>query len=455
MDSASIEVEPPYPERSRLIWPVAVFFLANIVAVLDSKILTMLVDPLRKELHITDVQISLLEGAAFSVCYLIVSIPIGLLVDQYSRKRLAIAGVLCWSIATAICGFTSDFRAMFLCRIFTGLGEAVLFPVTISTICDLAPPERRGLPLTFLLMGTSLGRGATVLIVGSILALAGASQLISTPWGSQIAPWRAAFIICGALGFVVSALLATIREPTRRLTRAQMSEPWDLRAKLAYIVKNARVLLPFMLCLSVISVGNFGLAAWGPSLLIRHFGLSAPEVGAYLGPALIGASCLGALLGGYLSDRASSWGGPRARILLIAVSGLGLLPGAFAVFAPNATIAIVLITLSTASFLTTAAAHSTATQDLFPTPMRGTAASLVNTTVILVGSASGPLMIAVMTEHLFRDPAQVGYSMAAAIVPTVILGFILAIIARHALQGQNGGTNAGAALLESEAFGEA
>ncbi len=397
------------------------FFLANIVSILDRQILYLLVDPLRHDLGVTDVQISLLEGAAFSICYATLSLPLGLIADRYSRKRLAIAGVLCWSLATIVCGFASDFHTLFLCRIVVGLGEAALSPAAISMICDLAPPAKRGRPLSVLLTGTSLGKGATVLIVGLILALAGSRQFIFAPWVARMAPWREAFMVCGALGFVVAALFLTIREPARHLVAGQSATPWSLKAKFAYVVRHARLLMPFFLCLSVLSIGNYGLAAWSPSLLMRHFGLTALQVGAWLGPALMVAGPFGSLMGGYLCDRASRRGGPPSRVLLVAISSLGFLPGAFAVFAPNAAIAIGLIAISTLSFSLTGAAHTTTNQDLVPAPMRGTAIGLVGFFVTFIGFAGGPLMIALMTEHLFRDPKLVGYSMAAAIAPAVLV----------------------------------
>ena len=423
-----------YPPISALIWPVAVFFLATLVAILDRQILFLLVDQVSKDLQINDVQISLLEGAAFSICYASCALPIGLLADRYSRKTIAVCGILCWSAATVWGGFTNTFEEMFLSRVFVGLGEATLMPTAISFISDLAAPSKRGRPISFMLTGNSLGRGATILIVSGILAVAGSQQFFFSPWISDVAPWRLAFFVCGFLGLPVAVLLVTLREPPRRADGQQSR--WDLRPALRYGLTHARVLLPFMFCSAALSIGNYGMAAWGPSLLIRHFDLTAIQVGAWYGPAMMVAGPLGSLTGGYLSDRASAVGGARARLLFMAIACLGFLPGAFAVFAPHWAGAIALIAFSTASFSITGAMHSTVAQDLVPGHMRSTMVGFQLLISTIIGFAGGPFVIALMTEHFFRDPSSVGYSMAATIPPAVVVAALLALMSWSALRGR-------------------
>lgn len=419
----------PYPPSHKLIWPVAVFFVAAVISILDRQIMFLLVDPIRESLNINDVQVSLLEGAAFSICYATMALPIGLLVDRVTRKWIAAAGVLIWSLATVWGGFANSFEEMFLSRIFVGLGEAALAPVAISIISDMAPPEKRGKPLGFFLMGNGVGKGATIAIVGAILAAAAAPALADNPWVQSVEPWRLSFIVCGAVGVFAAGLLLTIKEPPRR-TRpsATAAKTSQLGPAYRYFKDNFKMVAPFILALAILSIGNYGLAAWGPSLLIRQFGMTHQEVGGALGAALVIAGVTGAILGGTIADRASVKGGVIGRLRWNALSCLALIPGALAVFAPNAAVAIVMLASGTVAFSTFGCLHAASAQDIVPSNLRGTMVGMQVLITTVIGFVGGPLVIALMTEHLFRGPELVGYSMALTIVPAVAITFLTTIM---------------------------
>ena len=54
---------------------------------------------------------------------------------------------------------------------------------------------------------------------------------------------------------------------------------------------------------------------------------------------------------------------------------------------------------------------------------------LLNT---VFGAVTGPLLIALLTERIFRDPAQVGRSIALVVVPALLLGIAMFVIAARA-----------------------
>jgi MFS family permease len=100
----------------------------------DRQVLSLLVDPIRGDMGISDTQISLLLGTAFAVIYGIAGIPLGLLADRISRRNLIFAGVSVWSLGTIACGVSHNFGEIFASRIVVGLGEAALSPAAISLI---------------------------------------------------------------------------------------------------------------------------------------------------------------------------------------------------------------------------------------------------------------------------------------------------------------------------------
>jgi len=103
---------------------LGVFLAAYILSFVDRQILGLMVDPILQSLGLSDLQMGLLQGAAFALLYATAGIPFGMAADRISRKKLIIGGVITWSIATALCGLAGSFSALFLARVMVGVGEA-------------------------------------------------------------------------------------------------------------------------------------------------------------------------------------------------------------------------------------------------------------------------------------------------------------------------------------------
>src|SRR5690348_797262 len=153
-----------YPKRSYAWTVVAILIATAILSYTDRQVLSLLVDPIRHDLGITDREVSYLLGAAFAVVYGVAGIPLGFLADRTSRRNLICGGVVVWSCGTIACGLAHTFGQLFAARIVVGLGEAVLSPAAISLISDYFPPARRGTAVGFFLAGIAIGIGAAILI---------------------------------------------------------------------------------------------------------------------------------------------------------------------------------------------------------------------------------------------------------------------------------------------------
>ena len=90
-------------------------------------------------MHISDTQISLLQGFSFAVFYTFFGIPIGRLTDVYNRRTIIAVGLVLWSGFTTACGLADTFGAMLLLRMGVGVGEAALSPAAYSLITDYFP----------------------------------------------------------------------------------------------------------------------------------------------------------------------------------------------------------------------------------------------------------------------------------------------------------------------------
>src|SRR6185312_8768445 len=192
--SAPAPGEPPWPPATRGWWAVGVFCIAAILSYSDRQILSLLVDPIRADLHVTDVQVGLLQGAAFALIYAVAGVALGRAADVLPRRLVIVTGVAIWSVATLACGYAGSFGALFLARAAVGVGEAALAPATMSIITDSFPVNRRGAGTGAFLMGMVIGGGVAITLGGFILQAAQAGALRGVPVLGALAPWRASLV---------------------------------------------------------------------------------------------------------------------------------------------------------------------------------------------------------------------------------------------------------------------
>ena len=118
--------------------------LVSAISMLDRQIMSILVEPVRKELKLNDTEIGMLTGLAFAVVYVIASIPAARLADRWSRRNVVAIAIGSWSVMTALCGFAQNFWQLFLARVGVGLGEAGGSAPVQALISDLFPRRQRG-----------------------------------------------------------------------------------------------------------------------------------------------------------------------------------------------------------------------------------------------------------------------------------------------------------------------
>ena len=270
-------IPPSASAPARAWYAVVVFCIAQVVSTIDRGMLALVVEPVRADLLISDLQIALLQGFAFAAFYVTAGLPLGLLADRFNRQRLLIAGIVIWSCATVGGGLARDFGHMFASRLFIGVGEAVLAPCAVTMISDLFPASRRGRPMSVYVFGTMIAYGLGSLVSGYVLQLApqGAFDAIAPLRG--LAPWRIAYILVGIAGLALVPLLLPLRDP-RRMTAATATavdmEPPSGRlwTTLAHFVERRRLFLPLYGSLALFALGASAASGWGAVLLVTSHG---------------------------------------------------------------------------------------------------------------------------------------------------------------------------------------
>src|SRR6202451_3151979 len=154
---------------------------------------------MRKKFPLSDTKIGLL-GSVFIWVYALAGLPLGRVVDVWSRKKLLAIGVAVWSALTAASGLATSFSFLLFTRLGVGVGEAVCAPAGTSWIGDLFPVKRRARVLSLFMLGVPVGGALSFLLCGPI----------AQAWG-----WRTALVSAAAPSIILVPLLLLVHEPGR------------------------------------------------------------------------------------------------------------------------------------------------------------------------------------------------------------------------------------------------
>lgn len=391
-------------------WLVAVLLmLAFALSFIDRQILAFMVGPIRRDLGISDTQMSLLMGFSFAVVYAAATLPMGRLADRRNRRNLIIAGVVVWSLMTAACGLARNYTQLFLARLGVGAGEAALQPAAYSLIAASFPPERRALAMSICSAGVYVGSGLAFLLGGFLAQYVATHPTVSLPLLGSVFGWQATLVALGLVGIAFALVLLVIPEPPRSPAHRQ---PPPLREAVGALWARRGVLLPHHLGFAMLLLCSYGTAAWIPAYFARVHGYSMSEIGLLIGLSSMVVGSLGMLLGGALCDRWQATLGPRAVYRLARWSILlVLLFGGLYMLAPSAPWAGVFVVPAVFAISLTVGAAPASVQGLVPESLRGQASAVYLFVVNLIGLGLGPTAVALLTDQLFGNDQAVGFSM--------------------------------------------
>lgn len=413
-----------YPSSTRAWVTVAILMVAYVLSFIDRQILNLLVGPIRRDLVISDTQMSLLMGLSFALFYTVCGIPLGRLADTRSRRGLIAIGVLFWSAATAACGMARLYWQFLLCRIGVGVGEAALSPAAYSLIADSFPAERRATAISVYSMGVYLGSGLAFLLGGLVIQFASAQGDVVLPVFGEVRPWQLIFLILGGAGVLFTLLMLAVKEPARRGVGAGISVP--LADVGRYIRANRRTVLCHNFGFAGLAFAGYGSAAWVPTFFIRTYGWDAGQVGIVYGSIVAVFGCLGIVFGGRLADWMTRRGSSDANMRVGLYAAIGALPCVLAFPLMDSAFWAFVLMAPTVFFLSMPfGVAPAAIQEIMPNSMRGQASAIYLFVITLVGLGIGPTAVAVVTDYVFADDNALRYSLlivtTLAVASSVIL----------------------------------
>lgn len=375
---------------SPLAWLVlGLLTLIYISSFVDRQIIAVLAPAIQQELSLSNFQIGLLYGTAFSFIYAICGIPMGRLADIYSRKYMIIAGLVVWSLMTFVSGFAGSLTFLVTARFFVGISESALSPAVYSLLSDYFRPDQRATVFSIYAAGIFVGIGVAFLGGGSI---------------AQAYSWRTALMAVGLPGLVI-ALFAwwLIREMPRGITQGQQKRyhTESFAGVLKYILRKRTVIYHFLGFSFLAFTGYTILGFVGIVLKDIHNAASlTPQYGWFM--LATGGSVMAS---GKAADWLAARGGGRYRFLMGMVAGLACLPlYYFGLFAESGITALILIGLANVISSSYNGVAAATLQYLVKPNMRALAGGLYLFIISVIGFAIGPpltgwLMDTVFTGH--------------------------------------------------------
>jgi len=388
---------------------LAVVWVTLVLRIVDIQIVSVLLEPIRREFQVSDTQLGLLSGFAFSVLYGALGIPVAWLADRKNRRTIIATAVAVWSAMTAACGFANSFMWLSLARAGVGVGEAGGTAPAYSLVSDLVPARKRA--TAFALLSASVPAGIFVgLLVGG--------------WANEYYGWRSAFFLLGIVGISVALLVRlTVREPPRRMPASYRGEAAPLRfgEALRRLAKN-RSYRHLVAASSIFTAGAMGSGMWIASFFIRVHQIPPAEAATWLALIYGGGGIAGSVLGGLLADRmVAKTGDARWYARLSALVTLGILPFAALVYLWGGPTQALLLHVGAVVLMHMWMGPTYGTiQNLVEPRARATAAAVNMLVINVIAYGAGPLLVGIASDAL---SSRVGadslrYSIFAVVVIT-------------------------------------
>ena len=360
-------------------------FLANLFNFFDRTIPAIIIEPIRMEWGLSDLQLGLI-GTAFTIVYALAGLPLGRMADNGSRRKIMGWGLAAWSGLTALNGLAWNFWSFLLIRMGVGIGEASYAPAANSLIGDLFPAHKRARAMGIFMLGLPLGLLLAFFTIGAMV--------------QAFDSWRAPFFIAAVPGLILAVFLFFIREPVRGGAEA-------VQGSLNKVDKPLRKVLAIptfwwlVLAGLAFNFSSYACNSFMVPMLQRYFGLGLQSAAMATGVIVGVTGLFGLTLGGWMADKIHQrWA--TGRLLFAAFSMLvACICTAWALSAGRIETAVFVGVFSIGwlfsyNFYTCV---YTAIQDVIEPRLRATAMALFFAGLYLLGGGLGPLVVGWLSDR--------------------------------------------------------
>lgn len=381
--------------------------LATILALnnIDGVALSLVLQNIKDALHLTDSELGLLTGIAFTLFYSTFGVQIGRWADRGNRVSIIAISTGLWSIMVMLVGSARAFGQLLLIRMGVAVGESGCMPPAYSLISDNFSRNERPRAIANYQLGGSLS-----LIIGN--AMAG--------WLCHLYGWRTMFVLLGIPGLVVAPLAWwTLREPRiSRASPAAGATSGMQRPSLAQVARELWANKTFRRIVAMLCINYFfasGMMTWQPSFFIRSYGFDTEQLGFWLSAVYGVCGFAGTYLGGYLAARYAPGDEAAQLRVLAALNAVFGLISAATYASGNPYVALSLVGLSMFGVGLEAGPLFATVQTVIPERMRAVSISVVFLFANLVGTGLGPLVVGSLSDalHPFLGQESLRYALLA------------------------------------------
>lgn len=384
------------------------------ISIMDRTMLNLFIQPIKASIKLSDTQIALMNGVSFGLFYCIFAVIMGRITDRGNRRRIIIWTVFSWALVIVLTGLAKNFSELTICRIALAVAEAALAPAAFSMIADMLPQRLLGRGISTFYSGSILGPGLALVFGGAMNKVFSGLGRLVLPFYGNIEVWRAVVIAASGPGLLVVALviLFTYEPPRRELTFTVATDSRNVFAGVGYLWANRKLYAPFFLSMALISINYVSTLTWAPTYLIRVYGWNAHETGLWLGLVVAIGGVFGALSGGGLADWFVSRGHKDGVVRSMLLTSTLSTPFAFSTI-PNLGSIYMLAGIGAYSFFVLAATSTAPAliQIITPNCFRGQVSGLYLTLLNIATLALGPLIVALLTDYVFRNELALGSSL--------------------------------------------
>jgi len=354
-------------------------FLLYMFDYIDRMVVTSMFTSIERDWGITHTQSGMLVSAVYWAIVLL-TFPVSILVDRWSRTKTIGVMAIMWSLATALCALTGNFVQLFMARLLIGVGEAGYAPGGSAMISGLYPINKRARMMGIWNASIPLGSAIGVLLGGMIAVKLG---------------WKHAFGIVAIPGLIVAILFLFVKDyKTVDLSffdKSHNKVKMEKKDMIREFITKPSVIFTYFGMAAVVFVTT-SMLTWLPTYFEKVREIPQEKAG-QMASAVMLLALIGAPLGGFLTDK---WQKTRdnARLIYPALStllsgvvlfiALAFLKGALQ-YATLLVFGVLIL-----SFISGAAA---VTQDVIHPGLRATSYAIAVVIQNLLGASSAPIVM--------------------------------------------------------------
>jgi MFS family permease len=414
--------QPGYPRPAYAWYMVALLLVIYTFSFIDRQILGLLGPAIKADFGISDTQFGILTGFAFAVFYTAFGLICARYADSGNRRLLIVIGLFLWSLMTAASSLARSFTSLFLLRMGVGVGEATLAPAANSMLADSFPKERLSTALSVYSMGIPVGSALAFIVGGAVIDFAEKLPDIEVPGYGLMGGWQKAFLMVGLPGLLLTVLMFTIKEPTRK-GAAGTATSIPIRDVLKYFASKARAYSSVCIGVSMNAALGFGSVIFLPFFFVRYHDMAPADVGITFGLISLVTGPLGLLFGGWLADRLYKKDRKDAHIWALMAAPLGFAIPSFTLpFIQDTTTAWVVLAFSNFFINSPSGVAFASLQIITPNQMRGQIISIYVMCTSIIGYGAGPFALGFFTDYIFGDEMKLNLSFLLLALITVPVG---------------------------------